>query len=256
MIKISYKEPEEFETYEQIAQQNIKLCDKYKKADYLELSCLSWLKLDSNRNYQDLEKLLRELDVDSYIVSKEITSIAPGLEINYPNGNTCIEKLEYVAKITCRSKQDSINELLSCHKTYEDNFECLKKTGCLMAIKKDINKEEEEKISKTIGTDEVKKLLECKLKLELEYYKPVESIGCIIESLTTSYGKTPEKVVCGEINKNKVYSLMLDGEIVSPIGWIEKIPNELNLSNNKESNEKIEIEYELIDFRKFKLEKQ
>ena len=40
----------------------------YKKLDYLELSCISWLKINSNRDYQDLEELFRYLNIDIYII--------------------------------------------------------------------------------------------------------------------------------------------------------------------------------------------
>ena len=40
MIKINYKEPEETETMDEVARHNIQICDEYKKADYLELSCI------------------------------------------------------------------------------------------------------------------------------------------------------------------------------------------------------------------------
>lgn len=256
MIKINYKEPEQAESKDEIAQYNIKICDQYKKADYLELSCISWLKIDSARNYQDLEELLRFMNLDSYVIAQTISNIPQGLEIGKPNKSTNLDEtintnnndqtqLEYVAKITCIGKEDSMKELLKHHTSYEENFECLKKTGCIMAIKKETTKEEEEKISQTQGVEEVKKLLGCELKLVLEMYKPMDSINYIISDLVNKYGREPEKVICGEIGINKVWSLMLDGQIISPIGWMEK-------HTNKEINP---LDYELIDFRKLKIEK-
>lgn len=277
MIKINYKKPEESESRDDIAMYNMKISDKYKKADYLEISCISWLKLDSNRDYQDLEQIFRYLDLDSYLIAQPISNIPVGLEINYPNNHLIEEPLEYIVKISCKPKEDSMKELLNYHSTYEENFECLKKTGCLMAKKSDnINKEEEEKISQIEGVDEVKQLLESKLKLDLTLYKPIESINYIIEDLTKKYGKKPDQITCGEINGNKVYALSIDNEIISPIGWIEKtisitnqlkleldneleptnLPNPNNLMNDLiNSNNKLSIDYELIDFRKIKLEK-
>jgi len=261
MIKINYKEPEQSETKDEIAQYNIKICDQYKKADYLELSCISWLKIDSKRNYQDLEELLRFMNLDSYVIAQRITNIPPGLQIGKPNiqnkssdmenldestklDNDDQLSLEYVAKITCMGKEDSMKELLKNHTSYEENFECLIKTGCVMAINHETTKEEEEKISKTQGVQEVQKLLRCELKLDLEMYKPMDSINYIINNLINKYGREPEKVICGEIGTNKIWALMLDGQIISPIGWMEKYINQ----------EKT-IDYELIDFRKIKIEK-
>lgn len=259
MIKINYKEPEPTETKDEIAQYNIKICDQYKKADYLELSCISWLKIDSKRNYQDLEELLRFMNLDSYVIAQTVSNIPPGLEIGKPNkqnkssdlensDNNDEISLEYVAKITCMEKEESMKELLKNHTSYEENFECLKKTGCMISIKQKTTKEEEEKISQTQGVQDVQKILRCELKLDLEMYKSTDSINYIINDLVNKYGREPEKVICGEVGSNKVRALMLDGQIISPIGWIEKYINQ-------ENQDKKTIDYELIDFRKIKIEK-
>jgi hypothetical protein len=267
MIKIDYKEPEQLETPDDIAIYNIKICDKYKKADYLELSSISWLKIDPKRNYQDLEQLFRHLNLDSYVIAHTIQNIPQGLRIGRPNEpnltenvententeNTEKDELEYIAKITCMGKDASMSELLKYHASWEDNYECLEKTGCLMALKQETSKEEEN-IAQTKGVDEVKKLLECKLKLDLKYYSVEESIDFIIEDLTNKYGKNPEKIICGEIETNKVWALMVDGRIVSPIGWMEKIINQDN-QDNQETTKVQSINYELIDFRKIKMER-
>lgn len=269
MIKINYKEPTELETPDDIAVFNIKICDKYKKADYLELSCISWLKIDTKRNYQDLEQLFRHLNLDSYIIAQSVKNIPTGLRIGKPNelnldentksteNNKNIENSElgYIAKITCMGKDDSIKELLKYHQNWEENFECLEKTGCFMSIKQDTSKEEEEKISHTKGVNEVKKLLECKLKLDFEYYNIRESIDFIINDLEIKYGKKPEKIICGEIETNKVWALMIDGQIVSPIGWIEKIINQKENGAICPEMTNSTIDYELVDFRKIKMER-
>jgi hypothetical protein len=248
MIKINYKQPESTESKDEIAKYNIKICDQFKKADYLELSCISWLKNDSKRNYQNLEDLFRFENLESHVIAQLVSNIPPGLKINLPNKvETEQNKLVWVAKITCMNKKDSINELLKHHISYEDNYECLKDTGCFMSIKKD-TLEEEEKILQTKNADEVKKLLNCELKLDFELFKPSDSINYIIQDAINKYGKEPEKIICGEIGTNKVLALMIDGQIISPIGWIEK-KKELDNVNN------IEIECELVDFRKIKIER-
>lgn len=263
MIKINYKEPEQLESRDDIAISNIKICDKYKKADYLELSSISWLKIDSKRNYQDLEQLFRHLDLDSYVIAQSIQNIPqglrigsqnePGVETNEPGVET--NELTYIAKITCTGKDDSMKELLKYHTSWEENYECLEKTGCLMTLKQEKSKEEEEHIAKTKGSDEVKKLLECKLKLDLEYYNVQESIDFIIDDLTVKYGKKPEKIICGEVGTNKVWGLMVDNQIVSPIGWMEKMIDK-DEQNIQESTSKVySVDYELIDFRNIKIEK-
>ena len=250
MIKINYIKPEESESKDDISEFNIKESFKYKKNDYLEMSCLSWLKIDSKRDYQDLEMLLRKLNLDCYIIAQTITTIPEGLEINYPNEKEINEPLNYIAKILCKPLDEVLKEILSYHSScdenmaYETNFEYLKKTGCLMTIKKEIDSNEKENISKVNGVEEIKKVLSSELKLDFTIMKPIDSINVIIDDLNKNYGKKPEKIVCGEINENKVYALVLDGEIKSPIGWIEK----------NQKNDNLDIEYELIDFRTIKIE--
>ena len=149
-----------------------------------------------------------------------------------------------------------------------ENFECLKKKGCFMALKKDeLDKKEEELVSNTKGVNEVKQVLECKLKLDFTFFKPMESINYIIEDLANKYGTKPEKIACGEINGNKVWALMLGGEIASPIGWMEKkISFDMDKSNTRSETESEldtvthgseinSVDYELIDFKNIKIDK-
>ena len=255
MIKINYKEPDEFESQDDISIHNIKMSDKYKKADFLEMSCIGWLKIDSKRDYQDLEQLLRYLDLDSHIIAQPVKNIPDNLEINYPNGNIITEPLEYIAKLSCRSKEEAIKELMIYHSSYEENFECLKNAGCLMAKNTSVDSNLNTNKNNIEEYEKIKKVLECQLKLDFTYFKAHESINFIIQDLANKYGKYPEKIACGEINEKRVYALMINGEIVSPIGWIEKT-NE-NIVEDSKLNEKkeIEIDYELVDFRKIKIEK-
>lgn len=254
MIKINYVEPKELETPDDIAESNIKICNQYRKTDYLELSCISWLKLDSERNYQDLAKLFEKLELDTYILAQPITTIPTGLRIGKPNECEGQENLKYIAKIICVGKEYFMNELLKYHSGIEENNACLKLTGCLMALKQEKIEEKEKKLTEIKGVDEVKKLLECKLKLDLEYYSVKESIDFIIQDLTNKHGKEPEKIICGEIDTNKVWGLMIDGQIASPIGWVEKNV-EKNIDIEKNTDIEKNINLELVDFRKISIER-
>lgn len=251
MIKINYIEPNKNETKDDIAKYNIKICDKFKKADCLEMSCISWLKNDSTRDCQNLEELFRHLDLNSHVIAQKLQKISPEFKIGMPNDNLNNKDLEYVANISCMSKEDSIKLLLKHHVDYESNFKCLKKTGFLIKnveTKESNDKDEitKNKIVENIDDiNDTKKILNCELKLDLKIFKPIESVELIIDNLTNKYGKKPEKIICGEIGINKIWGLMIDGQIVSPIGWFEKKTNDENMA----------IDYELIDFRNIKIEK-
>lgn len=260
MIKINYNKPDPNETLDEIAMYNIIQSDKNKKLDYLEMSCISWLKIDAKRDYQDLEQLFRYLDISSYIIAKPIENIPENVEINYPNNNIPIEPLEYIAKIICKSKEDSIKELELYHISYEENFDCLKKTGCLMN-KKILNLNNNlnldnldnlkklDNLEKITNSEDLKKVLNAETKLEFCYYKAKDSINYLIEDLIKKCGKKPTEIVCGEIGNKKVHALVVENEIVSPIGWIKNKNN--NDNNDNDDND----DYELIDFRIIKAEK-
>jgi len=108
MIKINFLNPDETDSKDDICIYNIKESDKYKKADYFEISCISWLKNDSTRNFQDLEILLRSLNLESHIIAKKVDNIDENLEIKYPNNNIINEPLEFIAKFSCKLKDETI----------------------------------------------------------------------------------------------------------------------------------------------------
>jgi hypothetical protein len=68
-----------------------------------------------------------------------------------------------------------------------------------------------------------------------------EAVEVVIKDLVLKYGKEPEKIVCGKLGERDIWGLKLNGELASPIGWLE-IEGE-----NKNVNE-----YQLIDFRMIK----
>lgn len=254
MIKINYKNAEDNESKDDISIHNIKESYKYKKNDYIEISCIAWLKNDITRDFQHLEDLLRKLNIDLYIIAQPINDIPNNVVISYPNDKIITEPLLYIAKIINKSREEVLKEIELIHNSYMDNFECLKKTGCLMINNKSKDNMIESNIQSNlelyqnnlIENNEIKKVLASELKINCEYLKTNESINFIIEDIIRKYGKNPEKIACGEINGNKVNALMINNQIVSPIGWIE---NENIMDSN---NEKV---YELIDFRNIKVEK-
>lgn len=261
MIKINYKNPELSETKEDVARHNLMIADKYKKGEYLEMSSISWLKIDSNRNYQDLEQLFRYLNLNAHVIACIVRTIPDNLKLSMPNkpiDSEELDNLEYVVKISCREKSDAMKELLLYHSSYEENFECLARTGCFVVKYNNTNeyhepnKPNEPSNTKSVESEEtinIKKVLNCELKLDFTFFKPHESINYIIEDLTTKYGRIPDKVICGEFNNKKVHALMLDKEIISPIGWINN-----NIEFENENNNETEPDYELVDFRTMKIQ--
>ena len=244
MIKINYINSDLNDSPEDITIFNIKLSDQFKKAECLQLSCISWLKLDSSRNFYDLEKMLRNLNLDSHIIAipnKENSEYI----LNMPNNKNYLGELKYVALYCCKPKEDCLKELLTHHESYEKNLECLKLTGCLVKNNDNIIIDKNTINNQTINdqtinnNENIKNIIEAKIKYNFEYYKPKESINLIIDDLIKKHNEEPKDIICGEINQKKVHALVINNNIVSPIGWIE-IEND---------------DYELIDFRSISVKK-
>ena len=237
MIKINYTKPnpEQNETPDDISIYNLKLSDKYKHLPSFCQASLAWLKNDSTRDYQKLEKLLRELNLDTHLIAKQLENgpnssnfklCIPNKEIQQPN-------LEYVLLFSCRSKSDSIKELGLYHTSYEDNYECLSKTGCYIDSK--IADNIDNFSYNSLDNSNENLILKSLCKYDFVTVSGKESIDVIIQDLTTKYNKIPEKVPCGKLADKDIYALVLDGEIASPIGWVEH-----------------EDTFQLIDFRTIK----
>ena len=213
MIKINLIEKDISESKEEVAEYNIKLSDEYKKLDCFNTACLGWLKNNCERNYQNLEELLRKLNLDTHLIAKPIDNIDEDYELLIPNGNK--------------------NKLLKYHKTYEENFKCLKETGCLFKRNKEnINNQPIKENNVEVIKDDNYQIINCLKKYNFNIMDGKSSINTIIEELKTQYNKTPEKIICGKVNNFDVYGLIINDEIASPIGWFEK-----------------DSDYQLIDFR-------
>ena len=84
--------------------------------------------------------------------------------------------------------------------------------------------------------EEESKILSCELKYDFVEISQIDSLNIIIKDLIEKHGKEPQKMVCGKYGELDVYSLVVDGQIISPIGWIAHSPENI----------------ELIDFRNMK----
>ncbi len=236
MLKINYIKPNEGESPDDIAIYNLKICDKYKNLQAFCQSTVSWLKNDPSRDYQDLELLLRHLELDTHLIArpKESMESNENFVLSIPNRTNDTNVYDYILWVSCKSKDKAIEELLTFHNSYEENFECLSRTGCL------INKNLEVDIKETTisynETDAYKKILSCELKYDFVEVDKVQSLNIIIKDIIEKKGKEPQKVLYGKYGESNIYALVIDGQIVSPIGWIEYSENNI----------------ELIDFRTLK----
>jgi hypothetical protein len=241
MIKINYLKPEENESIDEIAIYNIKLSDKFKNLQSFCQASLAWLKNDSKRNYQDLEKLLRELNLDTHLIAKQLDTYKDSdkFKLCIPNRETQPEDLKYVLLVSCRSKSDALKELGLHQTSYEENFTCLNKTGCFVDI--NIASNNESFSYSSLENSNENQILKSALKYDFVSVSGREAVEVVIKDLFLKYEKEPEKIVCGKLGERDIWGLKLNGELASPIGWIE-----IEVENKNEN------EYQLIDFRMIK----
>jgi hypothetical protein len=239
MIKINYLKPEPNETADSIAIENIKISDKFKNLQSFCQASLAWLKNDSERNYQDLEKLLRELNLDTHLIAKQLENFPDSdkYKLCIPNRQNQPEDLKYVLLVSCRNKVEAKKELGLHQTSYEENFVCLSKTGCFVDI--NIASNTENFSYSSLENSNENSILKSSLKYDFVPVSGKEAIDVVIKDLVQKYKQEPEKIICGKLNERDIWGLKLNGELASPIGWIENTTNDIT-------------EYQLIDFRMIK----
>ncbi len=231
MIKINYLKPEQNESPDDICIYNLRISDQYRNLKTFSQSSIAWLKNDPSRDYQDLEILLRNLDLDTHLIAKPFDQNEyKDLILSIPNRITQPDNLKYMLLISCRPKHEAIKELESYHDNYEINFSNLKLTGSLTNKNTDLSIENE--VNNSLDYENEKKIISSELKYDFSIVTGKQSIQIIYEDLEKKYNKQPEKKICGKLGETDIYSLTINGEIASPIGWIE-----------------LENDYKLIDFR-------
>ena len=182
-----------------------------------------------------MEILIRNLDLDTHLIAKPFNkSEYPELVLSIPNRQVQPDNLTYMLLVSCRPKSEAIKELENYHECYDINFNYLKQTGSFS--NPNITNENENVNNKANSDYEnEKKILNSELKYDFIVVTGKESIQVIYEDLVKRYEKEPEKKICGQLGDKDIFSLTINGEIVSPIGWIE-----------------VDDDYKLIDFRMFR----
>lgn len=226
MLKVNYNEADEIETKDDISIYNIKESLKFKKVDCFELGCLSWLKNDIKRDFQDLEQTLRTLNINGYIIGKTLNEDIPEeYEFKMPFESSINDKdnKEYLALFFCGNNEEYENELKKNNLSSEENLINLSKSCCLLKKNSNID----DNTDNTNNSN--KKIINSEVKVEFKNFTEKESLYLILEDLKDKYNETPEKIICGEINNKKVHCFSLNKEIISPIGWIEENEDDIKL---------------------------
>lgn len=235
MIRSDYIEPNQGETKDDIAIHNIKISDEYKNLETMIYSFMGWFKNDDTRDFQSLERLLRDNNLDTHLIAKyfDEKNVPECAKISIPNNNGNNNKenyFKYIVMISCREKEDALKEVEQFSDNYEVNFNRLKETGSIFKTNELLENAKDKNI---------KDIINCTKKYRFIKYNNVEALGFMIEDIERQFGKKPTKVVVGKKDGKDLYGLMVDGIVRNPIVYYETDP--------AVDDRKIE----LVDLRKF-----
>ena len=230
MLRILYDEIANDDSLDDISEHNMMLSDLHFNTETLRHSAYGWINSDSSRNFQDLEKLFRKKNFNTYLIAKKIT-IENGFVLKTPNNN--VDDLLYECYFSCKPKEFALQEVLDNYIVYDENFENLAKSGnvCINIDKNDMENNENSLI---------KKLMNNKIKLTFKKLTPKESIEQMSEDIIKTTGNKPTIHIIGKLNDDSPIMAFLveDCKVASNIAW----------SLQKENGETI---YKLIDLNEY-----
>jgi len=124
------------------AEHNLKVADS---VFHLPLFCVAargWINAhDGKKNFQDLEKFLRSSNLNTHIIAHPPTTLkdVKFVRCDFITGKDLTNAVEvpYEVWFSCRPKIFAMQELLSFHSSYDENFANLEKSGWLISTKKD-----------------------------------------------------------------------------------------------------------------------
>ena len=224
MLRIGYKQTDISENLDNIAIYNIMETDKYETLEPFMFSTLGWLKNDDKRTFKDLELLLRDNNLKTYIVAVE-TTIPDNYKISMPNKNN--NEMKYVAKLTNDKYENILSDILKYHSSYEDNLKALENAGNLIPIEE--NQENKNELNE--------KLTKNQIKLLFDLVEGKEFLDYIFKDASIKFNKEPEKKIVGKIGQKNVFGYVIDNKIINKHGWIEEMEDD-------------EIKYTIIDLLK------
>jgi hypothetical protein len=139
MNSIHFEDPSSSDDEESILWHNMKICDDIHNLR-LFISCsMGWVRLNPEKNMQDLESELRKRNFNTHLYAKEIPRNSQyTLKLNSKN-------CDYECIFSCRPAKLALEEVLKFHDTYDTNFEKLANSGFIcLKPEKDILREDDE----------------------------------------------------------------------------------------------------------------
>lgn len=211
------------ETKEENCYHNIKTTDTHHSLRYFMAACQGWFKLNPSKNYQDLEKYLRENNLNSHLYAGKLLPMVgisqknTGLKLVGKDKDT---EYKYECIYSCRPKEAAIKEVLHNWKTYEDNFEALKYTGATVFSELNKDKLVGQKVFSEHEMSDFELISNNLNKIMFEFVPTEDLIKELKAELKNKFKKDPEEVMLGMSDKGgPFFGFAIDGKIVSNIGF-------------------------------------
>jgi hypothetical protein len=128
IVRLALEIPAQGKPASSICVDNMKFADQHLILNLFAASAQAWLACNPTANLCDLEKFLRNNNMNSHLIAVPRPKYDPfqlGLR-NRGDG-----AYEYRCLFSCRPPPEAMEELLTHSSSYEENFEKLKKTGMI-----------------------------------------------------------------------------------------------------------------------------
>ena len=227
MIRIFLKDPLSEESATQIVWHNLTEADKYFDLKFFIASATAWIKLNPDKNYQDLEKELRERNLNTHLYATQKPSEMKHFKLGLFKQNDHNSYI-YECIFSCRPKDLALKEVLSHWPSYEENFDKLKVSGSLFAD--NVNKDPNLEIFNSEEKNNYEQITNNKKKIIFEKVSPDKYLNEMVEMCRKEFGKEPVEKIVG-MNKEggvPIFALFLDEKLVSDIGFFVELDEKGN----------------------------
>jgi hypothetical protein len=237
MYKFNYSPVTDSENPTEIAFHNMKVGEDTFSLEIFIGGQSGYLHANPDKNFQDLEKELRNRNFTTHIIAKpppDKRTLEYHIGISHRiNDDT---EYKYEAITSCRPADVAMKELLENWLSYDENFEALKFAGSVIVGtkgKEQLVLQENEQNSSTScdsTTDKIKLLKNSdpihlmsvnKVKVSATYIPAEEILQDVIDEVILKIGKQPQlRMVAMNSNGSPIMALTVDNKIVSYTGFV------------------------------------
>ena len=221
MLKPTFVDPTITETPEQICWHNLAVADKYLNLQFFIAASIGWIKMNPTKNYQDLEKELRDRDFNTHLLACKPKSV-PNSHLGLYREND-LTTYSYECIFSCRPKEHAIKELLGHWPSYEINFKNLSRSGSII-VNDVTNIDNADKDTHMLSENEKSNtslISENKKKLIITIDSAEKFLSDLISTCEEKYKQKPiEKIVGLAPSGEPIFGLFVDDKLVADIGFI------------------------------------